>query len=156
MEILNYFEEEKKEELLVQVEACQWGAARFLGKLLREGTFLDMLGGWGALYLLMDGEKLVAFGTLTGQDAIRDESMTPWIGFVFVQPEYRGHRYSQLLLNHCEAEAAKLGYSKIYIGTDHIGLYEKYGYIYMENRVDYWGDDTRILFKELGGQDHEP
>ena len=156
MEILNYFGQENQAALRDKIAACPWGAVRFLTDLLEKGTFYDMLGGWGDLYLLVDGEELVAFGTLTGQDAIRDESMTPWIGFVFVQPEYRGHRYSQLLLNHCEAEAAKLGYSKIYIGTDHIGLYEKYGYIYMENRLDYWDDDTRILFKELGGQDHEP
>ena len=150
MEIINYFEQEKKAELLAQIEACDWGAARFLGELLRKGTFFDMLGGWGALYLLMDGENLVAFGTLTGQDAIRDESLTPWIGFVFTQPEYRGHRYSERLLSHCEEEAVKRGYSKVYIATDHIGLYEKFGYTYMENRMDYWGDDTRILFKKLG------
>ena len=156
MEIVNYFEQDKKVELLAQIEACDWGAARFLGELLRNGTFLDMLGGWGDLYLLMDGEKLVAFGTLTGQDAIRDESMTPWIGFVFTQPEYRGHRYSERLLSYCEEEAVKRGYSKVYIATDHIGLYEKFGYTYMENRMDYWGDDTRILFKKLGGQDCEP
>ena len=155
MEITNYFEQDKKAELLAQIEDCDWSGARFLGELLQKESFFEMLGGWGALYLLTDGENLVAFGTLTGQDAIRDESMTPWIGFVFVRPEYRGHRYSQLLLNHCEAEALKLGYSKIYIGTDHIGLYEKYGYTYMENRLDYWDDDTRILFKELGGQDSE-
>ena len=151
MEIIHYFEQDKKEKFLAQIEACDWGAARFLGELLRKGTFFDMLGGWGALYLLMDGENLVAFGTLTGQDAIRDESLTPWIGFVFTQPEYRGHRYSERLLSYCEEEAVKRGYSKVYIATDHIGLYEKFGYTYMENRMDYWGDDTRILFKELGG-----
>ena len=145
MEIVNYFEQDKKAELLAQIEACDWGAARFLGELLRKGTFFDMLGGWGALYLLMEGENLVAFGTLTGQDAIRDESLTPWIGFVFTQPEYRGHRYSERLLSYCEEEALKRGYSKVYIATDHIGLYEKFGYTYMENRMDYWGDDTRIL-----------
>ncbi len=151
MEIINYFDQGKKEELLAQIEACDWGAARFLVELLEKETFLDMLGGWGELYLLMDGEDLVAFATLTGQDAIRDESLTPWIGFVFTQPEYRGHRYSAQLLSHCEEEAAKRGYSKVYIATDHIGLYEKFGYVYMENRMDYWGDDTRILFKKLGG-----
>ena len=149
MEVINYFARDKKAELLAQIEACDWGAARFLGKLLREGTFLDMLGGWGALYLLMDGESLVSFATLTGQDCIRDESLCPWVGFVYTRPEYRGRRYSAKLLTHCEAEAAALGYGKLYIATDHMGLYEKFGYLYLENRRDYRGEDTRILYKAL-------
>ena len=45
--------------------------------------------------------------------------------------------------------AAKMGYKKIYIGTDHVGLYEKYGYTYQENRIDCWGGDMRVLCKNL-------
>jgi len=28
-------------------------------------------------------------------------------------------------------------------------LYEKYGFIYMENRIDVWGEDSRIYYKDL-------
>ena len=71
------------------------------------------------------------------------------VGFVYTRPEYRGRRYSAKLLTHCEAEAATLGYDKLYIATDHMGLYEKFGYLYLENRRDYRGEDTRILYKAL-------
>lgn len=97
----------------------------------------------------MDGEDLVSFATFTGQDAVRDESLVPWIGFVFTVPSYRGHRYAGRVLAHIEAVAAARGYDKIYIGTDHVGLYEKYGYEYQENRMDCWGSDQRVLFKKL-------
>ena len=149
MRIIDYFEQRNQEALLEKIAGCEWSAARFLSELLQKDTFVDTLGGWGTLYLLMDGEKLVSFATLSGQDCIRDESLTPWIGFVFTKPEYRGQRMSEGLMCHCEQQAAARGYSKVYIATDHIGLYEKYGYAYMENRVDYWGDDTRILYKAL-------
>ena len=149
MHIINYFDAADQASLLQQIESCDWSAAKFLADLLKKGTFDDTLGGWGALYLLMDGEKLVSFATLAGQDAVRDEALTPWIGFVFTQPEYRGHHYAGRILAHAEAEAANRGYEKIYIGTDYVNLYEKYGYIYQENRMDCWGDDMRVLYKSL-------
>lgn len=36
------------------------------------------------------------------------------------------------------------GYDAVYISTDHIGLYEKYGAVFMENSKDLWGGNTRI------------
>ena len=149
MDIISYFESEKQAELLKQISACDWSAAKFLVSLLREGRFYEMLGSWGQIYLLMDGDELISFLTLTGQDAVRDESLTPWIGFVFTQPAHRGHRHAGTLLNHAEQTAAQMGYRKIYIATDHVGLYEKYGYKYHENRIDYWGSEMRVLYKDL-------
>lgn len=149
MEIRNYFEQENKEDLMKKIAACHWSAARFLVELLEKGTFHETLGGWGALYLLMDGEELISFLTFTGQDAVRDESLTPWIGFVYTVPAYRGNRCAGQLLKHAEETAAARGYRRLYIATDHVGLYEKYGYSYQEDRVDCWGNDQRVLYKEL-------
>ena len=149
MEIINFFESSDQPELIEKIGACDWSAARFLKDLLMKGTFNETLGGWGHLFLLMDGEKLVSFATLTGQDAVRDETLTPWIGFVFTQPKYRGNRYAGRILAHAEETAAKLGYDRIYLETDHVGLYEKYGYVYMENRIDCWGENARVLYKVL-------
>jgi GNAT superfamily N-acetyltransferase len=132
MEIYNYFEYGDQEKILADIDHCDWSAAHFLADLLRKGTFNDTLGGWGKLYILMDGDKLVSFLTLTGQDAVRDESLTPWIGFVYTKPEYRGNRYAGLLIARSEAEAAGMGYPKVYIASDHVGLYEKYGYAYQK------------------------
>lgn len=152
MEIIDYFESENQSVLVEKIAACDWSAAKFLAELLTKGTFHEMLGGWGHLYLLTEGERLVSFLTLAGQDAVRDESLTPWIGFVFTAPEYRGHRYAGRLLAHAEKQAAEMGHGNIYIGTDHVGLYEKYGYTYQENRIDCWGGDMRVLTKQIGGK----
>lgn len=149
MEMIRYFESENQAALREKLVAVDWSAAKFLVELLETGRFFEMLGGWGDIYLLMDGEELVSFATLTGQDAVRDESLTPWIGFVYTRPEYRGHRYAGQVLAHAEAVAAEKGYGGVYIATDHVGLYEKYGYAYQENRVDFWGSDQRVLYKSL-------
>ena len=149
MNIINYFENEYQAMLTEKLNQCDWSAARFLVELLRKGTFHETLGGWGDLYFLMDGENLVSFATFSGQDSVRDESLTPWIGFVYTVPAYRGHHYAGQVLAYAEAQAASRGYNKIYIATDHVGLYEKYGYSYQENRIDCWGSDQQVLYKNL-------
>ena len=149
MEIISYFECQNKNELLEKIAACDWSAARFLVQLLQEDRFFEMLGGWGDIYLLMDEDTLVSFATLTGQDAVRDESLFPWIGFVYTAPEYRGHRHAGQVLAHAERIAAEKGHRRVYIVSDLVGLYEKYGYTYQENRIDFWGSDQRVLHKNL-------
>ncbi len=153
MQIINYFESDIKQELLEKIKAVDWSAAKFLVELLSENRFYEMLGGEGDLYLLMDGNSLVSFLTLTRQDTVRDESMFPWVGFVYTVPEYRGNRYSEKLMKHAENEAIKKGFDKVYVATDHFGLYEKFGYEYLENRVGYWGDDNRVLYKALNNKE---
>ena len=154
MEIISYFNSSNKQTLIELIEGCDWGAAKFLAQLLKEDRFFEMLGGEGDTYLLMDGDKLVSFLTLTKQDVIRDESMFPWIGFVFTQPEYRGHRYSEKLMNYAENVAKAQGHTHVYVATDHVGLYEKYGYEYLENRIGYWGEESRVLRKEWNKENH--
>ena len=149
MNVVNYFESQNRQALTEKIAKCDWSAARFLVELLQKETFHATLGGAGELYLLMDGENLVSFLTLTMQDSVRDEALFPWIGFVYTALQYRGHRYAGQLLAHAEAAAAAQGFSKVYIATDHVGLYEKYGYAYQENRMDCWGSDQRVLYKEL-------
>ena len=100
MQIIEYFEDGQKEHWIKEIEGFSWGAAKYLAKLLRENSFEDTLGKNGKLFLLIDGEKIVSFVTLTHQDCIADESLFPWLGFVFTAPEYRGRRYSELLIEH--------------------------------------------------------
>lgn len=150
MQIIEYFEDNRKEHWEKEIAKADWGAANFLLELLADRKkFNELLGEETKLYLLVDDEKLVSFTTLSHQDCIRDESMFPWIGFVYTYEDYRGHRYSEKLINYAEEQAKKDGHSKAYIATDHVGLYEGFGYTYMETRVDYWGDESRIYYKEV-------
>ena len=149
MEIILYFQQENKTPYLQALQQVDWSAARFLVSLLEEDRFFTMLGGQGELLLLMDGEELVSFCTMTGQDSVRDESLVPWIGFVHTAPQHRGHRYAGLVLERAQQLAKAQGYDKIYIATDEVGLYEKYGFQYLEDRIDYWGSLQQVLSKNL-------
>ncbi len=69
--------------------------------------------------------------------------------FFHTTPAYRGRRYGKIFIDHACRAAKEMGYHKIYIATDHINLYEKYGFPYLENRVDIHGTDSRVYGRSL-------
>lgn len=146
MRIIDYYKDARQEHWLSQIRLVEWRAARLLETLLTEGTFHEVLGE-GTLYLLADGDTLVSFLTLTERDCIDDASLTPWIGFVHTAPEYRGQRCAGRLLDHAARMAGEQDVPQVYICTDHVGLYEKYGFVYMENRMSIYGEDSRVLVR---------
>ncbi len=150
MKVIEYFTSDNKEHWNEQIAIAEWGAAKFLLKLLNDvQKFNELLGSGGKLFLLVDGENIVSFVTLTRQDCVRDENMFPWLGFLYTYPDYRGNRYSEKLLRYAEEDAKSNNHSIVYLATDHIGLYEEYGYTYLETRKDYLDEDARIYYKEL-------
>lgn len=148
MEIIDFFKSDRAEYWLSEIKKGDWRAIPTLVRLIEENTFHNELGD-GTLLLLTKGEKLVSFVTFAEKDCIDDKAFSPWIGFVYTFPEYRGHRYVGKLIRRCEEIAAEKALPRIYICTDHVGLYEKYGYTYMESRVDIYGGDSRIYFKNI-------
>ena len=95
------------------------------------------------------------FGRLLGaafapyDDVWDDRSETPWIGFVYTFPAYRGRHCAGQLLAYCEQLAAQSGKQYVYISTPHVGLYEKYGYDFHRHANDYLGNACRVYRKEL-------
>ncbi len=148
MKIVEYFESDAstRQMLLLELRRCDWSAGRFLVRLLEEEKFAKTLGGEGKLFFLLDGKAVVSFLTLTAQDCIAAQEMTPWIGFVFTFPEYRGRHYVGTLLEHARKCAAQNGSPFVFLATDHVGLYEKYGFSYWGNRKDVHGEMSRVYY----------
>lgn len=146
MRLFSFSECENKAHFINEIRDCDWSAARFLADILEQNRFDDLLGG-GELFILADGARLVSFCTLTKNDCIKDDSLFPWIGFLFTLPEYRGNRYSEKVLDAAYRTAIDKGYERVYLATDHIGFYEKYGFTYLENRIDIYNEDSRIYYK---------
>lgn len=152
MEIIDYFKSDNPAHWLAEIKKSDWRAAPTLARFIEENSFHKNLG-TGTLLLLAEGDRLVSFVTLAQRDCIDDDELSPWIGFVYTFPEYRGHRHVGKLIRRCEEIAAENGVPKIFVCTDHVGLYEKYGFSYMENRVDIYGGDSRLYFKTISKGD---
>ena len=99
--------------------------------------------------MLVDGNGLISFCTLSDKDDIDSTDLMPWIGFVYTFPQYRGNRYVGELINYAADLAEKDGYSKIYVSTDQEGIYEKYKFEYIEVMKDKRGGESRVYVRHL-------
>ncbi|MGN0403099.1 MAG: GNAT family N-acetyltransferase [Acetatifactor sp.] len=149
MKVLEYFTAENRGHWLSQIAKSDWGAGQFLAQLLRENKLKEAVGETALVLMLTEEEKLVSFCTLAPLDDIQPTKLSPWVGFVYTFPEYRGHRYAGELLDYAECLAAIMGKEAVYISTNHVGLYEKYGYEFFETAKDMGGEDSRVYRKVL-------
>ena len=147
MQIIDYFACDNQAHWLSAIADNEWRAAKYLARKLANGEFHQEVGE-GTVYLLTDGDRLVSFLTLAERDCV-EAPYGPWIGFVHTAPAYRGHRHVGRLIDHACAAAREQGVARVYLATDHVGLYEKYGFTYLENRLDKDGEDSRIYVRDL-------
>ena len=148
MQLLNLHNIIEQKQWIDKIRACDWSAAKYLANLLEQDKFHEVLGE-GNLFLMVEEENVVAFCTLTRKDCIDDDSLFPWIGFVFTSQEYRGQRYSGVVIDYACNKAKEQGFDTVYLATDHIGLYEKYCFSYIESRMDVYNEMGRIYCRKL-------
>ena len=125
-----------------------WKAAKLLRRLLDADALRERCGPNTRLLLGMEGEALAAFCTLADRDEI-DTPLTPWIGFVYTFPAFRGARRSGALIEAACALAREAGFRRVYVSTRETGLYEKYGFAFMRMARDAWGGETRLYGRDL-------
>ena len=153
MKIIDFFECENRIYWLEQISKTDWRSGKYLYELLRSNSFFEKAGDFAKLLLLTDNDLLLAFCTVSEKKYDIESALCPWIGFVYTFPEYRGKRYSKLLINFAEKIVYEQGFEKVYISTNHIGLYEKYGYEFYQLMTDWRGEKQRIYCKSVTESD---
>ena len=149
MKVISLYECKNKEHWLNEIKKSDWNASRFLYKLLKNNAFFENVGDNSKVLLLTDGDKLISHCTFAEKDDIQPTQLSPWIGFVYTFPEYRGNRYAGLLIKEVEKLAKKDDISSIYLSTNHTGLYEKYGFEYFDEMIDIDGEPTKVYLKRI-------
>ena len=104
---------------------------------------------WETPFVAMVDGRIVGMVTVMKTDYYPLPEIYPWISTLFVSEEYRGKRISERLVDFANSYAKDLGFDKTYIPSEHVGLYEKYGYTYIKDIVNYGGDTDRLYAKEL-------
>lgn len=150
MKVINYDNCERQEHWLEQIGKSDWGAGQYLYKLLlSRNEFKSTVGEQSKVLLLVDENELVSFCTYAEKDDIQPTELTPWIGFVYTFPKYRGHRYAGKLFQEIERLAKAEKVQDIFISTNHIGLYEAYGCEFYRMMNDMNGEPSRIYRKRV-------
>jgi N-acetylglutamate synthase-like GNAT family acetyltransferase len=67
------------------------------------------------------------FGLITNDFNSRQD-LWPWLCALYVEETERGQALGGQMLAHAKSEAKNLGFGKLYLATDHVGYYEKYGF----------------------------
>jgi predicted N-acetyltransferase YhbS len=124
---------------------CSWKAGPFLAKAMKENKFSD----WERVFVVVTEERVIGFCTMTKTDCIPDVSYYPFIGFVFVDENYRGNRISEKLINFVINYAKKLDFRNIYLVSNQVNLYEKYGFVKINEKNDFWGTKQNIYINEI-------
>ena len=107
-------------------EKCSCRAGLYLALKMRNNDFESN----ERVLVALDADNIVAFCIFTNKDELPKEyDFTPFIGFMFVDEKYRGHRISEKMIESACNLARQQGYHKIYIISGELGLYEKYGFI---------------------------
>ena len=118
-------------------------------QLLSENKFKDAVGENSKVLMLTDGDELISFCSYAEKDDIQPTELTPWMGFVYTFPGYRGHRYVGKLFLEIEKLAKVENVHDIFISTNHTGLYEKYGCEFYQTMNDMDGEPSRVYRKHV-------
>ncbi|MGN1421007.1 MAG: GNAT family N-acetyltransferase [Eubacterium sp.] len=134
------------DKLICFVENFSWEDVKdhMLG-VLREWAFTD----WETVFVAIADGQIVGMTSIMKTDYYPLPEIYPWISSVFVTEDYRGYRISEKLIDFANKYAREIGFEKTYIPTEFIGLYEKYGYCYIKDIVNYGNGIDRLYAKEL-------
>ncbi|BBF42678.1 GnaT-family acetyltransferase [Lachnospiraceae bacterium KM106-2] len=113
--------------------------------MLRNWVFRD----WETEFVALVNGQIVGMTSIMKTDYYPLPEIYPWISSVFVMEDYRGHRISEKLIHFANEYAKVIGFDKTYIPSEHTGLYERYGYRYLKDIVNYGNGIDRLYVKEL-------
>ena len=76
-----------------------------------------------SLLALAENEPVGTVNLIVNDNSKRPQ-LTPWLAALFVAPAFRGQGVGSALVRRLCEEAARLGYRRLYLGTDIPGFYE--------------------------------
>ena len=84
--------------------------------------------GW---YLCLEGEHIIAGMGVIENDFHDRKDLTPNVCAVYTEEQYRCKGIAGKLLNIVVEDMKNKGISPIYLVTDHVGFYERYGWEFL-------------------------
>lgn len=95
-------------------------------------------------FFMLKDNRIIGFYQMIEQELLIRKDLSPWIAPLFIDERERGHSYGAMLLKHARRTAGQLGYDKVYLTTDHIQYYEKYGFREIGLSNFEWGRPSKI------------
>lgn len=101
-------------------------------------------------YVALSNNEVVGMYQITMYDNIDVRpDYYPWLINVYVSEEYRGQGICDMMMKDAVNRFKDLGIKRIYLHTKHENLYEKYGWIFLENVEIFTGKIKRIYYLDI-------
>ena len=127
-------------------ENCSWRAGTALAKRMRENAFAEN----ERVLVELENDDIAGFCTFANKDELPEEyDFSPFIGFMFVDEKYRGHRLSGKLIDAACGIAKEQGFSSVYIMSGEVRLYEKYGFEKLGDYATIYGTTDQLFQRKL-------
>ena len=124
-----------------------WKAGPYLANMMEKNIFQD----WERVAVALDGDQPVGYCVFAEKDELPEEyGFSPFIGFVYVDGNYRGRRISEQMISEVTRYAGTLGFRKVYLMSGEHGLYEKYGFEKIGEYPTIWGTTDQLFGKSTG------
>ena len=133
------------EALAEYAERSPWAAGEHLADMMRRECFSD----WESVFAALGDDRIVGYCTFLKEDYYPENRYSPWISTIFVDPAYRGRRVSQKMIETVMAYARTQGFTRVYIPSDMVGFYERYGFERIDELINYGGDMDQIFARDL-------
>lgn len=98
-------------------------------------------------YLVLQNSEIIASYALVINDLISRQDLLPWFACLYVNEEYRNRGIAGQLIRHGLEEAKKKGYDLLYLSTNLVGFYEKYGWTHIADGFYIDDEKTKIYSK---------
>ena len=95
--------------------------------------------------ILLDDDVLIGFISIFEYDGDERLDLKPWYATMYVKKEFRGNGYSKILNDAILDEARNRGFDRLYLKSDLVNYYEKFGAKYMEDL----SNGEKLYFMEL-------
>ena len=98
-------------------------------------------------YGLFLDETLIGMYQFTMEDLFSRPDIYPWLANVYIDKAYRAYGYGRVLLNSVKKTAKKAGLKELYLFTTHEGLYEKFGWDFIQEIDTFLEPRTQRLYR---------
>ena len=134
------------DELLSFIENSSWEEVKdHLAGLVRNWEFTD----WETMFVAKADGCIIGMASVMKEDYYPMPELMPWVSSIYVDEAYRGQKISGRLIGCANEYLKNLGFDKSYIPSDHVGLYEHFGYSYVKDIVNYGGQSDHLYEKYL-------
>jgi predicted N-acetyltransferase YhbS len=100
-------------------------------------------------WVALEGDRVAGTVGLWRCDLISRQDLFPWLAALYVDESYRGEGLSEQLQQTVIAECRLRGYPTLYLYSECADYYERFGWRYIGDALDYPDKSVRLYHRHL-------